>query len=39
MSIMHFSYLERIMIPFNATVYMKFHVIEKYDITIVARMV
>jgi hypothetical protein len=27
------------MIPFNATVYMKFHVIEKYDIAIVARMV
>ena len=36
---MHFSYLECIMIPFNATVYMKFHAIEKYDITIVARMV
>ena len=36
---MHFNYLECIMIPFNTAVYMKFHVVEKYDITVVARMV
>jgi len=39
MSKMHFSYLDCIVTPFNATVYMKFHVITKYDIIIVARMV
>jgi hypothetical protein len=36
---MYFDYLECIIIPFNPTVYMKFHVVKEYDITEVARMV